>query len=309
MNYCPKCGFEVFEGANYCSMCGEKLDFTPNDNFLSINEIEVKFCSQCGEENFSDVEACAYCGVVFSGNEGITRKSILETTLDIKDKNAGGKEKIDRPRAVRQLKKPIEQKQEKVKRKTVNIQDQKSRVEHWKIMAFVGILIVIGIIIIYSTNGFNGSTSIQTQSNIPGQSSQIDLSLFTEINNLEKALEKNPDNLDMILRLANITHDAGLFQKSIGYYDRYLQKNPSNTDARVDMGVCYFELKDYNQAEKIFLQAVKQSPNHQIVHLNLGVLYLTKGEIENAKDWLKKCVALGEHTDVGRRAAELLKSH
>lgn len=333
MSYCRKCGTEVTERAKYCSACGlplrgsfaisgERLDYNSDEDSLTIKEIEVKFCSQCGEENFSDAKACVYCGVVFSGNEEVTRKSLPQ------------KETIDQSKFAKQVQKPThhptalswqaKQKQEngsppkesirtshrEKKQKKVSIKDQKSlrgRDELWKISALVGVLLVIGFVIIYSLDGFNNSTSVQT--NVPAQSSQIDLSSFSEINNLEKALEKNPQNLDMILRLANLTHDAGLFQKSIGYYDQYLQKNPSNTDARVDMGVCYFELKNYDQAEKIFLQAVKQSPNHQIVHLNLGVLYLTKGEIEKAKDWLKKCVALGEQTDVGHRAAELLKSH
>lgn len=180
----------------------------------------------------------------------------------------------------------------------------------WKLASIIISAVIVGIfiIIIYADQNTipEPSQNISTQ---PQQNPQINLAQFDEINQLEKDIAKDNQNSEKLLRLANLTHDAGLFEKSIKTYEDYLKIKPDDTDARVDMGVCYFEQKNYSKAEEIFLAAIKQSPKHQIAHLNLGVVNLSKGEIEKAKDWLQKCVALGEHTDVGHRASELLKTH
>jgi hypothetical protein len=56
-------------------------------------------------------------------------------------------------------------------------------------------------------------------------------------------------------------------------------------------------------------KALEHSPNHQIGHLNLGIVNLAAGNVEKSKEWLQKAVALGPETEVGKRAQELLTSH
>jgi Tfp pilus assembly protein PilF len=68
-------------------------------------------------------------------------------------------------------------------------------------------------------------------------------------------------------------------------------------------------LKQYDKATSIFEAVIQKNPKHQIAYLNLGIVNLTQGKIVEAKEYFQKCIALGEHTDAGHRAAELLKSH
>src|SRR5690606_25246217 len=106
-------------------------------------------------------------------------------------------------------------------------------------------------------------------------SSGIDLSAMNEINALEEKVKANPDDLQSLLHLAHLKNDAGLYDAAIISYKNYLDKNPSDADARVDMGVCYYNLKDYNSAITEMKKALEYKPDHQIAHLNLGIVNLT----------------------------------
>ena len=84
---------------------------------------------------------------------------------------------------------------------------------------------------------------------------------------------------------------------------------PRDADARVDMGVCYYNLGDFNTAITEMETALKYNPHHQIALLNLGIVNLSAGNLEKSKEWLEKAVNENPNTDVGKRAKELLESH
>ena len=75
------------------------------------------------------------------------------------------------------------------------------------------------------------------------------------------------------------------------------------------MGVCMYNLSDFDNAIIQMKKALEYEPNHQIGHLNLGVVNLTLGNSEKAKEWFQKAYDLGPETDIGKRAKELLNSH
>jgi tetratricopeptide (TPR) repeat protein len=84
---------------------------------------------------------------------------------------------------------------------------------------------------------------------------------------------------------------------------------PTNADARIDMGVCYYNLKQYDKAIAEMEKALKNSPNHQIGHLNLGIVNLGAGNLDKSKEWFQKAVNINPNNDIGKRAQELLQSH
>ncbi len=287
MSLCPECGVKISTIDKFCRECGTKI-FKESSQPTTIQK-SFKKCRECGEENFYSERSCSYCGFPFIGDEEVFVSDVtISDTRSLETKP----------------------KKENVK-KSVNLgslQAAEKSIESWKIISIIVAAIVIGIFIllVYSEKN-NVPTTVQNIPQAPQQ--QIDLSNFNEINQLEKEVEQDNKNAQKLLRLANLTHDAGLFDKSIKNYELYLELEPNDTDARVDMGVCYFELKNYEKAEEIFLASIKKSPKHQIAHLNLGVVNLSKGNVQKAKEWLEKCIALGEHTDIGHRASELLKTH
>jgi len=129
------------------------------------------------------------------------------------------------------------------------------------------------------------------------------------IDDLEAKVKQNPEDYTSLLQLAHLKNDSGLFEPAIQNYKTYLEKNPKDADARVDLGVCYFNLKDYTNAIKEMETAIKYVPNHQIAHLNLGVVNLSAGNLEVSKEWLKKAYDLNPTNEVGIKAQQLLNNH
>ena len=129
------------------------------------------------------------------------------------------------------------------------------------------------------------------------------------IEDLEAKIKQNPEDYTSLLQLAHLKNDSGLFEAAIINYKLYLEKNPKDADARVDMGVCYFNLKDFTNAIKEMETSLKYAPNHQIAHLNLGVVNLSAGNLEKSKEWLKKAVGIDPTSEVGTKAQQLLNNH
>ena len=115
--------------------------------------------------------------------------------------------------------------------------------------------------------------------------------------------------MQLVLQLAHLKNDAGMPEQAIVLYRQYLEKNPKDTDARVDMGVCYYVLKNYPAAISEMKEALKYKPDHQIAHLNLGIVNFAAGNTAESKEWLQKAVDLNPNSDIGKRAQELLNSH
>ena len=179
-----------------------------------------------------------------------------------------------------------------------------------------GILVggIAVIIIIILTSGILDTTPIvstpvvQNQQQM-GSSSGVNLNNIQMINDLEAKVKQNPEDYNSLLQLAHLKNDSGLFDAAIQNYKTYLDKNPKDADARVDMGVCYFNLKDFTNAIKEMETALKYVPNHQIAQLNLGVVNLSAGNIEKSKEWLKKAYDINPTNDVGIKAQQLLNNH
>jgi tetratricopeptide (TPR) repeat protein len=140
-------------------------------------------------------------------------------------------------------------------------------------------------------------------------SSGVNLNNMQMINDLEAKIKQNLEDYKSLLELAHLKNDSGLFEAAIQNYKTYLDKNPKDADARVDMGVCYFNLQDYSSAIKEMETALTYVPNHQIAHLNLGVVNLSAGNIEKSKEWLKKAYDLNPTSEVGKKAEQLLNNH
>jgi tetratricopeptide (TPR) repeat protein len=141
------------------------------------------------------------------------------------------------------------------------------------------------------------------------QQSGVDLSAIQKINELEAKIKANPNDHQSLLELAHLRMDSGFYEQAIQNYRTYLEHHPDDADVRIDMGVCYFNLKDFNTAITEMEKALKYQPKHQIGHLNLGVVNLNAGNIEKAKEYFKKAVEINPNTEAGKKAQQLLTSH
>lgn len=234
-----------------------------------------KFCVECGYKFEKSYKFCPECGVKVSGNPNRNNSNSAR----------------------------------KSNNNVSNISSEKN-LDPKVLYGIIAVGLVIALIIILSS-GVLDSNKVNTAVNQPPPqtSSGVDLNNMQTINNLEEKVKLNPEDYKSLLELAHLKNDSGLFEAAIQNYKTYLEKNPKDADARVDMGVCYFNLKDFTNAIKEMETAIKYVPDHQIAHLNLGIVNLSAGNVEASKDWFKKAYEINPASDVGKRAEELLKNH
>ena len=233
-----------------------------------------KFCNECGYKFDKEYKFCPECGTkVQTAKTNKNNKTVKHTVSNDQGKN------LD-PKVIYSI--------------------------------LVGGIAVIIIIILTSgildTTPIVSTPVVQNQQQM-GSSSGVNLNNIQMINDLEAKVKQNPEDYNSLLQLAHLKNDSGLFDAAIQNYKTYLEKNPKDADARVDMGVCYFNLKDFTNAIKEMETALKYVPNHQIAQLNLGVVNLSAGNIEKSKEWLKKAYDINPTNDVGIKAQQLLNNH
>ncbi|MBK7630576.1 MAG: tetratricopeptide repeat protein [Ignavibacteriales bacterium] len=233
-----------------------------------------KFCNECGYKFDKEYKFCPECGTKISGSKNQKTKNSDRTV------SVSNGEKILNPKVVYGI--------------------------------LVGGFAVI-LIILFTSGTFDSAPVINTPINQNQEqgnvSSGVNLNNIQMINDLEAKIKANTEDYKSLLELAHLKNDSGLFEAAIQNYKTYLDKNPEDSDARVDMGVCYFNLRDFTNAIKEMETALKYVPNHQIAQLNLGVVNLSAGNIEKSKEWLKKAYDLNPTSEVGKKAEQLLNNH
>ena len=84
------------------------------------------------------------------------------------------------------------------------------------------------------------------------------------------------------------------------------------------MGICYFELARTDSIHSgAFLdlaitemrKTLESAPKHQPAAFNLGIVYLTAGNLEESTRWFKQAVALDSTSSLGQRARQMLEQH
>lgn len=232
-----------------------------------------KFCIECGYKFDKEYKFCPECGTKVLGAKN-SRSNKQESKV-----SSGGDKNLD-PKILYGI--------------------------------LIGGFAVIAVIIL--TSGVLDSAPVNTadmnqNSGQTNTNSGVNLNNIQMINDLEAKIKQNPEDYNSLLELAHLKNDSGLFEAAIQNYKTYLDKKPKDADARVDMGVCYFNLRDYPNAIKEMETALKYVPDHQIAHLNLGVVNLSAGNLEKSKEWLKKAYDLNPTSEVGIKAQQLLNNH
>jgi tetratricopeptide (TPR) repeat protein len=289
VNYCAECGFKIEGEFKFCPNCGSQINsgISPRSS-MTKNSEDIIICKNCGEENSFENSDCFSCGIPLKVNkfkkQGLTRSEAKEN-----DSNQSSR-------------KNISDNQNKIIEEKV--------LDNKKILIISSAIVVIFIIALVLSGVFDsGVTQNITQVENQSSESGVNLAKLEEINELEKKVNANPDDLESALHLAHLLQDSGMFERAISNYKKYLVKHPENADARVDMAICFYNMGDNTTAISEMETALKYQPKHQIAHLNLGIVNLTAKNIEASKEWFRKTAELDPNSEAGKRAQELLTSH
>ena len=303
--YCAYCNAELRLGDKFCGSCGKPVELsdssttvggTDQDSASRSEQLELT-CESCGTVNKPWTEFCRSCG----------------SDLRPHSVTASGKKSA----APRQARKDQQSAPKEIK--------QHSFLGFWKPAVALVIIIIAAVVLdIYvSKENIPQQVAQQEQTSVPQQPVSANMAVIPQIEDMERQLKANPDNVGMTLQLANFLSDNRFYDKAITYYQSYLQKKPKDTNALVDMGICYKEIAQYDNATRQMKKALDYEPTHLFATFNLGIVSLDEGKmymdqgkmdkanelIKESNDWFNKTVALAPTSEVGKRAQQLLSQH
>ena len=160
---------------------------------------------------------------------------------------------------------------------------------------------------------FSGSStvpqSVAPQPQMQSGAAGADMSALPHIQELEAQVNADPNNLVLRRELGNHLMDNRFYDRAVGVYKAVLEREPTDANVRVDMGICYKELGDLQNAETEMLTALQHDPKHLHGHFNLGIVKLVQGDVKAASEWFRKTAELDPKSDLGQRARQLLEQH
>jgi cytochrome c-type biogenesis protein CcmH/NrfG len=93
-----------------------------------------------------------------------------------------------------------------------------------------------------------------------------------KINELNQLLEKNPNNVAVLVQLGNTYFDSNQYAESIAAYEKALALKPGNPDVLTDLGVMYRRNNQPGEAVLRFREAMRASSSHLQSRFNLGIV-------------------------------------
>jgi len=246
---------------------------------MTLDKKKFVICSNCGEKNSPDSSYCKKCGAKLSSSRGKRNSSEKSNLKKDSDKYINNQKYISSAKVV---------------------------------FIVVGLLLIVGIMMVLS--GQLDSPEVKPKkvpqnNQITEQHNGADLNTLNEIKALEDKFNKNPKDLNTLLKLAHKLNDSGFYDRAITHYKEYLASKPNDVDVLVDMGVCFFQLKDNKNAIKWIEKAVSLKPDHQIGNFNLGIVNFSANNIKQAKKWWKKAIEIDPNSRIGKKAKELLEKN
>lgn len=106
----------------------------------------------------------------------------------------------------------------------------------------------------------------------------------------EAAAAIKPESFDTLHSWAIVLHRAGRFQQAIDIYEKAMQLRPKDASLLCNYGTSLQCVQRYDDAIRAFQQSLELEPHRPIVHGNLGMLQLLKGDFENGwKEYEWRC--------------------
>lgn len=303
--YCPYCNAELRWGDKFCGSCGKRMEWsdgdqTQNGDAKAAAPEQSQFeltCPSCGTVNKAGSERCKRCGSDLGSQVGPVTKAVAVGPKQVKRDHRGSNKELKTP----------------------------SLLYSWKPAIALVVIVVAAVMIDYYVSRENIFQQVAqaSQAAVSQQSPAANMAAVPQIEDVERQVKANPADFGLTLQLANLLSDNRFYDKAITYYQTYLKMKPKDTNARVDMGICYKEIGQYDASMREMKQALQDDPKHLFATFNLGIVTLDEGKmcmdrgqmdkanefIRESNDWFRKTVELDPTSEVGKRAQQLLSQH
>jgi len=129
----------------------------------------------------------------------------------------------------------------------------------------------------------------------------------TLIDDLKSRLKENPNDVDILWRLADVYFESKQFPEASEYYKKVLAIRPNETDVYNDLGLSQHYMGNSTEALRYLDEGIKNNPYHQRIWLTKGfIMAYGMGDLEGAKTAWEKANALNPESQIGKAAAEFL---
>ncbi len=108
----------------------------------------------------------------------------------------------------------------------------------------------------------------------------------------QAVLEIDPKYFDALYISGVALVNTGNWKEALEYFEKALEIEPENKPLRLQYAYCLTVVDRAQDALKIYLKLREEYPEDPVIYRELGILYDTLGEIEKAKQNLRKAVEL-----------------
>jgi len=140
-------------------------------------------------------------------------------------------------------------------------------------------------------NSIKKNSRINSAYNLLGMIYQEQGEYRDAIDILIKGIKINENDL-LLQSLGGIYVKLGMFGEAVKSLERALAINPENIGALNNLGGAYSGLKKYDEAIRTLKQIISRNDNNFKIRLNLALVYLEKGERNNATKVLDELTKL-----------------
>ena len=130
------------------------------------------------------------------------------------------------------------------------------------------------------------------------------------ITEMTKSVELEPNRGDSLFHLGTALAEARRWEDAVGAYRKaILQPSLTVLDlAHQNLGLAYFHLGKYREAEDALRFALSLSPQLQAAYYNLGLVLTAQKRPDEAKAVFRRAQQIGPESPFGRAAVERLKA-
>jgi tetratricopeptide (TPR) repeat protein len=108
----------------------------------------------------------------------------------------------------------------------------------------------------------------------------------------KEALQKNPNDTQLMTRYANFLFDQGKFNEAVEWFQKVVALQPGNLDVMTDLGTALWNAGQKDKAMANYQQILKSDPKHMPTLHNLAVVYMEDKDFPKAEQTLKQMEAI-----------------
>ena len=127
------------------------------------------------------------------------------------------------------------------------------------------------------------------------------------IDQLDAVLEISPKNYDAYWDLGRVYFELGVWDMAIANYERVLEYVDNNPLIFYNVALAYEANDEIDKAISNHLKAVSINPEFAHSYKNLGVLFLARGEKEDAKEYFEEYLKLNIPEEEKENISKILK--